>query len=99
MHKIGVQVNVSSAKWDYYQAVLSRGDSGLTEYLIEVHKLGGKIGAFKKAARNLGIDTDYYANQTYSYDDDLPWDFIQIRPYKEFLVKESKSLVGFVTNK
>jgi radical SAM superfamily enzyme YgiQ (UPF0313 family) len=99
MHKIGVQVNVSSAKWDYYQAVLSRGDSNLTDYLIEVHKLGGKIGAFKKAARNLGVDTDYYANKTYAYEDNLPWDFIQIRPFKEFLIKESKSLINFVTDK
>jgi hypothetical protein len=94
MHKIGVQVNVSSAKWDYYQAVLSRGDGNLTDYLIEVHKLGGKIGAFKKAAKMLNLDTDYYANKTYSYDENLAWDFIKMRPYKDFLIKESKSLIN-----
>ncbi|MCM1338169.1 MAG: B12-binding domain-containing radical SAM protein [Muribaculaceae bacterium] len=93
LHKIGVQVSVSSPKWDYYQAVLSRGDSRLADYLIEVYKLGGKLGAFKKAAKNLKIDTDYYAISTYPYDKSLPWDFIEMRPGKDFLINESKRLV------
>ena len=33
MHKLGIQASVSSPKWDYYQAVLSRGDSMLTDYM------------------------------------------------------------------
>ena len=94
LHKLGIQINVSSPKWDYYQALLSRGDSRLTDYLIEVYKLGGKAGAFKKAAKELKINTDYYALETYSYDKDLPWDFIDIRPGKEFLIQESKRLTG-----
>lgn len=94
LHKIGVQVSVSSPKWDYYQAVLSRGDSKLGDYMIEVYKLGGKIGAFKKAAKNLGLNTDYYALETYDYNKPLPWDFIAMRPGKEFLVKESKNLLS-----
>ncbi len=97
LHKLGVQVSVSSAKWDYYQAVLSRGDSNLTDYIIEVYKQGGKIGAFKKAAKTLGIDTDYYALETYEYDKSLPWDFIDIRPGKDFLISESKRLVSITS--
>ena len=61
LKKIGVKINVSSLKWDYIQAVLSRGDENLTEYLIESYKNGGKTGAFKKAAKLLKIDTDHYA--------------------------------------
>lgn len=94
LHKLGIQISVSSAKWDYYQALLSRGDSNLTDYLIEVYKQGGKLGAFKKAAKNLGINTDYYAIENYSYDKKLPWDFIQIRPGKEFLTSECINLTG-----
>jgi radical SAM superfamily enzyme YgiQ (UPF0313 family) len=95
LHKIGVQINVSSPKWDYYQAVLSRGDSKLTDYLIEVHKLGGKIGAFRKAAKNLGINTDIYATENYSFSKELPWDFIEINPGKEFLKAECEKLTGY----
>jgi radical SAM superfamily enzyme YgiQ (UPF0313 family) len=94
LHKLGIQISVSSAKWDYYQAVLSRGDENLTDYLIEVYKLGGKLGAFKKAARDLDLDTDYYATATYDYEKLLPWDFIDIRPSKDFLIDESKRLVS-----
>ena len=94
LHKLGIQANISSAKWDYYQAVLSRGDGNLTDYLIEVYKLGGKLGAFKKAAKNLGINTDYYATENYAYDKVLPWDFIHIKPGKDFLIKESKKLLA-----
>ena len=94
LHKLGIQTNISSAKWDYYQALLSRGDSKLTEYLIEVHKLGGKIGAFKNAAKKTGINTDYYANETYTYDKVLPWDFIETKPGKDFLIRESKRLIS-----
>lgn len=94
LHKIGVQASVSSPKWDYYQALLSRGDGNLTDYLIEVYKQGGKLGAFKKAAKLLNINTDYYALENYSYDKELPWDFIEMRPGKEFLINESKRLVS-----
>ena len=37
MHKLGIEISVSSAKWDYWQAVLSRGDESFTEFLIEVY--------------------------------------------------------------
>lgn len=96
LHKLGVQANISSAKWDYYQAVLSRGDSNLTDYIIRVYQLGGKLGAFKKAAKEKNIDTDYYALETYPYDKVLAWDFIKINPGKEFLIEESKRLLSNV---
>lgn len=94
MHKLGIQINVSSAKWDYYQALLSRGDRKLTDYLIEVYKNGAKLGAFKQCAKKLKINTDHYALENYKYDSTLPWDFIEIKPGKEFLINESKRLIS-----
>ena len=94
LHKLGIQASVSSAKWDYYQALTSRGDENLTDYLIEVYRLGGKLGAYKKAAKAFNVDTDYYAIQNYEYEKILPWDFIDIRPGREFLIKESQRLIG-----
>lgn len=93
MHKLGVSANVSSIKWDYWQAVLSRGDSTFTDFLIDVHKSGGKIGAFKKSALKHNINPDSYAYKTFDYDDKLPWDFIEVKPGKEFLIKECKRLL------
>ncbi len=94
LHKLGIQINISSPKWDYYQALLSRGDEDLTDYLIMVYKLGGKSGAFKKAAKELEINTDYYALENYSYDKKFAWDFIEMKPGKEFLIQESKRLIA-----
>lgn len=94
LHKIGVQISISSAKWDYYQALLSRGDDKLTDFVIDVYKLGGKLGAFKKAAKEHKIDTNYYATENYSYDKHLAWDFIEIKPGKDFLIEESKRLIS-----
>jgi radical SAM superfamily enzyme YgiQ (UPF0313 family) len=94
LHKLGIQISISSAKWDYYQALLSRGDEKLTDYVIEVYKQGGKLGAFKKVAKDMNIDTNYYATETYEYDKKLPWDFINIRPGKDFLIEESKRLIN-----
>lgn len=93
LHKLGIQASISSAKWDYYQAVLSRGDAKLTDYIIEAYKSGAKLGAFKKAAKKLGINTDYYATENYAYNKTFPWDFIEIKPGKDFLIQESKRLL------
>ena len=95
LHKIGVQINVSSPKWDYYQAVLSRGDEKLSDYMIHVYKGGGKIGAFRKTAKDLNINTDYYAAENYDETKPLPWDFIDIKPGKEFLINEKNRLMNY----
>ncbi len=95
LHKIGVSSSVSSAKWDYWQAVLSRGDESFSDFLIETYKNGGKLGAFKSAAKKFNINTDYYALETYCLEKELPWDFIEIKPGKEFLIHENKRLRSY----
>ena len=98
LHKLGIQSTVSSVKWDYWQAVLSRGDDKLTDFIIEVYKNGGKLGAYKKSAKELNIDTDYYAYTNFDYNANLPWDFIVTKPGKEFLINESKRLINTSNN-
>lgn len=93
MHKIGVSVSVSSIKWDYWQAVLSRGDECFTDFLIDVYRYGGKLGDFKNAARKNNINADFYAYERFEFDKDLPWDFINVKPGKEFLISECKRLL------
>ena len=93
-HKMGVKFKFSSPKWDYYQAVLSRGDSSLTDFLIDVYKEGGKLGAYKFSAKKYGIDTDKFAEGNIDINQKLPWDFIKINPYKEFLQKEYLRLLN-----
>ncbi len=93
-HKLGINVGISSAKWDYWQAVLSRGDGTFTQFLIDVYNLGGKTGAFKQAAKQNNIDTDYFAEKTWDVDAPLPWDFIELSaPPKSFLKSEYSKIL------
>ena len=98
LHKLGIAAQISSIKWDYWQAVLSRADSSLNDFILEVYKNGGKLGAFKAAAKKLNINTDFYANCNYDFDKKLPWDFIKISPGKEFLISENKRLLENFNN-
>ena len=93
-HKIGITANISSIKWDYWQAVLSRGDESFTEFIIEVYREGGKLGAFKKAAKKYNINADFFAYENYVFEKELPWDFINIKPGKDFLIEENKRLLS-----
>lgn len=94
MRKIGVGVSVSSPKWDYWQAVLSRGNGTLADFMIDVYKKGGKLGAFKSCAKELKIDADYFALENYSFDKVLPWDFIERHIGKDFLINECRKLTN-----
>lgn len=98
-HKLGIKANFSSAKWDYYQALLSRGSRELNDYVLKVYELGGNLGAFKTAYREIAKlnnieDSDFYAVREYDLDENLPWDFIEVCPGKEFLKSEYKRLLN-----
>lgn len=86
--KLGIASKFSSAKWDYWQSVLSRGGSELAPFLAEVYKRGGKIGAYKSALKDLNIKV----KDEFDFNEDLPWDVITMTPDKSLLLKECKRL-------
>ena len=91
LSKIGVDSKFSSAKWDYWQTVLSRSDENITPLLIEVYNSGGNIGAYKSAFKNLGIDISKSIDG-FDFDEPLPWDIVESNPSKEHLKNEYKRL-------
>ncbi|MCD7779052.1 MAG: B12-binding domain-containing radical SAM protein [Candidatus Gastranaerophilales bacterium] len=97
--KIGIKARMGSAKWDYIQALLSRGSRELTPYLIEVFNQGGTIGAFKSVYKEFEKsrmlkNSDETAINSQSLDKELPWDFIKFPKTKEHLKKEYVRLLG-----
>lgn len=97
-HKLGIKANFSSAKWDYYQTLLSRGGRELSDYILEVYKSGANLGAFKASYKELVKQkklpsSDFYTVREYKPDEPLPWDFIDVPPGKEFLLKEYNRLL------
>lgn len=95
-HKNGINTKFSSPKWDYYQTLLSRGDETLTDYLIEVYKQGGKLGAYKSAAKKYNINTDKFVLENYDIQKSkLPWDVVSISPGKQILINEYNRLMKY----
>ena len=82
-------------KQDFWQAVLSRGDGSFTDFLIDAYKDGGKSSSFKKSAKIHNINADFYGSATWNLDENLPWDFIELKhPPKSFLKKEFCDIVN-----
>lgn len=91
LSKLGISSKFSSAKWDYWQTVLSRSDEKITPMLIEVYKNGGKIGAYKQAVKNLNIDIAK-STEGFDFEEPLPWDCIETYPPKQQLINEFQRL-------
>lgn len=92
LRKLGVSSKFSSAKWDFWQTVLSRGDESLSPFLVEVYKKGGKIGAYKSALKELNIDISKFIDG-FDIEEPLPWDIIENYPRKQLLINEYMRLL------
>ena len=98
-HKLGVKIRTSSVKWDYWQALISRGDRRLCDYLVSVYKDGANLGAFKQTYKNMYKQkllppSEEFALRKRDINENLPWDFIKMPPSKEALIKEYQRLLG-----
>lgn len=89
----------SSPKWDYLQAILSRGDRRLTPFIIELYKLGGKLGSINRAIKNIkasqssngGLpfpEMDWYALRERPEAEILPWNHLNLGVSNAILYKE-----------
>jgi radical SAM family uncharacterized protein len=82
-------------KWEYIQALLSRGDRRIGSLIKTAHE---KNGDWKAAARELKMDTDFYVTRRRAFSEVLPWDFIDIGVRKDYLRNEcERALEGKFT--
>ncbi|MCL2772855.1 MAG: TIGR03960 family B12-binding radical SAM protein [Oscillospiraceae bacterium] len=103
-----IKYNYHDAKISKLEAVFARGDRKLSNVLLEAVKLGACFDGWdelfdfelwQKAFENCGLKMEDYAERVYSYDDVLPWDFIDVGVSKEFFIEEhKKAKSGKVTN-
>lgn len=94
-----IRFNYHDAKASRVEAALARGDRRLSAVLYEGFKLGMKFDSWdeffsyekwERAFGSAGLDMAFYANRTFSIDETLPWDIIDIGVTKEFLLREYK---------
>lgn len=95
-------VRASSAKWDYFQAFLSRGDRRLTKLILRFYELGGSLGSVNRAFKELKTegkldfpDLDWYALRERPQSEILPWEMISLGIPKDILWKEGLPPPGF----
>jgi len=82
-------------KWEYVQALLSRGDRRIGRLIKTAHE---KDGDWKAAARELKTRTDFYVTRRRAFSELLPWDFIDIGVRKDYLRNEyERALEGKFT--
>ena len=67
-----VRMQMEGLKDAYLQALLSRGDRRLARLIVKAAELGG----WRRAAKELGLDTDAYVCRNIPLNEPLPWDFI-----------------------
>lgn len=83
----------------YLEAIFARGDRRVCDVLVKAFEKGAKFDgwseyfnndAWMEAFEECGVDGDFYAYRERSYDEILPWDFLDIGVSKEFLIRENE---------
>jgi radical SAM family uncharacterized protein len=80
-----ISVTADLPKWAYLQNLLSRGDRRVGKLLLAAHKLGGN---WPQAYRSVDLNPDFYVYRGRTFEEILPWDFIDAGVKKEYLWKE-----------
>ena len=83
----------------YLEAVIARGDRRICDVIIKAFEKGAKFDGWseyfnfeiwKEAMKECGVDGGFYAYRARSYEEILPWDFIDIGVNKEYLILENE---------
>ncbi|MCL4558351.1 MAG: radical SAM protein [Deltaproteobacteria bacterium] len=91
----GSGIKVEWEKHYLLQAILSRGDRRLSDFLVYMSDTVRPVG---RALRESGVDVGSYAFRRYDQGDALPWDFLDYGFDKAFLYREYRlGLEGVVT--
>ncbi len=101
MHR---QLNFKSIKYNWHAAdvsvlegIFARGDRRLSKVLVSAYEKGCifdawtetfRYGPWEEAFSENNIDMKFYYNRERSFDEILPWDFIDTGVTKEFLKRE-----------
>ncbi|MBU3176693.1 TIGR03960 family B12-binding radical SAM protein [Clostridium estertheticum] len=94
-----VTYNYHESIVSYLEAVMARGDRRICDVIIKAFEKGAKFDGWgeyfdfeiwKEAMQECGVSGDFYAYRARSYDEVLPWDFIDIGVNKEYLILENE---------
>lgn len=106
-HIKGLKINYHEKFVSQIEAVLTRGDERLCDYIEKLSEKGCYLDAWgeyfnknvwQETATELGISLEDLAQKEYSIEEELPWDFIDIGVEKDWLINEYKDALKNQTN-
>lgn len=104
----GITFNYHDTETSRLEAVFARGDRRVGKVLLRAVELGCKFDGWsehfrgdlwKQAFEDAGIEPDFYTVRRRSYDEILPWDFIDSFISKNFLIRENEKAAGGQTTR
>ncbi|MEG2017347.1 MAG: TIGR03960 family B12-binding radical SAM protein [Clostridium sp.] len=94
-----INYNWHESPLSYLEAVFARGDRRLCDVLIKAFEKGARFDGWneyfnyetwQEALAECNVDGDFYAYRERSYEEILPWDFIDIGVSKRYLISENE---------
>lgn len=94
-----IHYNYHEQKTSFMEAVFARGDRRTCELLIKAFEKGAKFDGWSEyfnyelwteAMKECNIDEEFYVYRDRSYDEILPWDFIDIGVNRRYLEVENE---------
>ena len=93
-----ITFNYHENRTSFLEGVFARGDRRLCSVIESAYKKGCRfdgwdecfnLEAWLEAFKECGVSPEFYANRTRSFDEIMPWDHIDYRITKEFLIREN----------
>lgn len=94
-----VVYNYHESLVSYMEAIFARGDRRICDVLIKSFEKGAKFDGWseyfnfdrwQEAMKECDVSGEFYAYRDRSYDEVLPWDFIDIGVNKSYLIEENE---------
>lgn len=94
-----INYNYHEQKTSFMEAVFARGDRRTCDLLVKAFEKGAKFDGWSEyfnydiwmeAMKECNIDEDFYVYRDRSYDEILPWDFIDIGVNRKYLEVENE---------
>ena len=105
-HIKGLKINYHEQSVSRIEAVLTRGDEALCDYIEKLWQKGCYLDAWgehfdrhvwRETAEELGISLEDLAQKEYKIEETLPWDFIDIGVEKYWLIEQYKEALKSTT--
>ncbi len=101
-----ITFNYHENKTSFLEGVFARGDRRLGAVIEAAYKNGCRfdgwdecfnLDAWLAAFEECGINPEFYANRTRDFSEVTPWDHLDYRVTKEFLIRENKAAHAEIT--